>query len=296
MVIELSTLPVPHIFTSSYRNLFPNSVHVKFCKYLIGIGKYSSNIAALAELGRYPLGINAIGQSLKYWLNLHHTNDKNISNNVDSHLVYTSFNYSNDNYSLFSDHIKHFLQHISFSHVWENKASFNATSLVQAVKKKLVNCYEVYFFDKISEPSSKLRNYSLFKTDYVMENYILLDVDKMYINQLARLRVSNHCLEMEKGRHTNKAKTVKVPPDRRFCKLCNCDLVEDEFHFICECNTYDTRRNALFADLSSFLPDFSDMTSRDKYYLMMNTNDMEILTLLAFFVYDCFVIRKSFSG
>ena len=30
------------------------SVHVKFCKMLLGVGKYATNSACLAELGQFP--------------------------------------------------------------------------------------------------------------------------------------------------------------------------------------------------------------------------------------------------
>ncbi len=109
---------------------------------------------------------------------------------------------------------------------------------------------------------------------------------------MARLRVSNHCLEIEKGRHITRGKSIKIPPDKRFCNMCKFNLVEDEFHFICICNKYDTLRNSFFDALSSFVPDFTNMNLKDKYYFLMTTNEMEILKLFSFFIHDCFEIRK----
>ncbi len=64
--------------------------------------------------------------------------------------------------------------------------------------------------------------------------------------------------------------------------MCNSDVVEDEFHLICHYNKYDTLRRTFFSDLDSFLPDFANMTPEGKYYFLMITNDVEVLSLLAF--------------
>ena len=56
----------------SYEDFLPERIHTKFCKFLIGVNKYSSNLACKSEVGRYPLAISASLLSLKYWL---HIND-----------------------------------------------------------------------------------------------------------------------------------------------------------------------------------------------------------------------------
>ena len=42
----------------------PEKVHNRFCKFILGVNKYTSN---KADLGRYPLIIFALLQSVKYW-------------------------------------------------------------------------------------------------------------------------------------------------------------------------------------------------------------------------------------
>ena len=43
-------------------------VNDKFCKYLLGVHKYSSNLAVKGELGSHGLLIDCILHSVKYWL------------------------------------------------------------------------------------------------------------------------------------------------------------------------------------------------------------------------------------
>jgi hypothetical protein len=42
-------------------------LNIKFCKYLLGVNKKSTNIAVLSELGRYPIYLKLITQVLSYW-------------------------------------------------------------------------------------------------------------------------------------------------------------------------------------------------------------------------------------
>ena len=45
-------------FTKIARSFFSETLHINFCKYILGVHKRSSNFAAFSELGRYPLQIN----------------------------------------------------------------------------------------------------------------------------------------------------------------------------------------------------------------------------------------------
>jgi hypothetical protein len=50
-----------------YNRLQSEVLHVKFCKYVLGCGKKSSNFAALSELGRLPTHFNIVKAMLKFW-------------------------------------------------------------------------------------------------------------------------------------------------------------------------------------------------------------------------------------
>ena len=51
-------------------DVLSEKIHAKFCKFLIGANKYSSNIASKSETGSYPLAIIAILNAVKYWLQM----------------------------------------------------------------------------------------------------------------------------------------------------------------------------------------------------------------------------------
>jgi hypothetical protein len=61
-------LPITDHETNS-NNVIDQSYN-SFCKYALGISKYSSSTLALGEVGKFPLSHKAIALSMAYWLRL----------------------------------------------------------------------------------------------------------------------------------------------------------------------------------------------------------------------------------
>jgi hypothetical protein len=69
-----------------------------------------------------------------------------------------------------------------------------------------------------------------------MENYLLHEnFEKRRL--IAKLRVSDHNLLIEKGRH------LKIPKEKRLCQVCI--QIEDEHPFLFACNTLNLLRKIL---------------------------------------------------
>ena len=73
----------------------------------------------------------------------------------------------------------------------------------------------------IRNPENKLRTYGLFKLEVGRELYLSEIKNKKMRTQLTKLRISDHNLMIEKGRHKG------VHKDLRFCPFCQ-GTVEDE--------------------------------------------------------------------
>ena len=69
-----------------------------------------------------------------------------------------------------------------------------------------------------------LGTYRLFKNNISLEPYLSMKNDEQRI-LLSKLRISNHNLEIERGRHRG------LQAKERICKLCLKE-VEDEIHFL----------------------------------------------------------------
>lgn len=84
----------------------------------------------------------------------------------------------------------------------------------------------------INNQKNKLRTFRLFKTNFIFEPYLNLFNFKQR-QVLTKLRIEDHQLAIETGRHKN------IPDPERICKLCE-EEVEDEIHFLLQCKTLET--------------------------------------------------------
>ncbi len=53
---------------------------------------------------------------------------------------------------------------------------------------------------------------------------------------MTRLRISNHKLRIETGRHKN------IPREERICQKCSLGKIEDEKHYLLECTKFVVQR------------------------------------------------------
>ena len=79
--------------------------------------------------------------------------------------------------------------------------------------------------------NNKLRTFKRFKHEFKLENYLLHESLENRKN-LTRLRISSHKLAVETGRYKN------IALNERLCQLCECNAVEDEYHFVMNCPFY----------------------------------------------------------
>lgn len=272
----------------TFENFMPEKIHTRFCKFILGVNKYASNIASKAELGRFPMAVSALLQSVKYWLYLLH----NPFEKARRLSYLTLIHNDGDTFGTFNHSIGCLLKYLGFSHVWNNKGTMSVNKLTHAIKKVMLAKYEKYFTSVItasfseSQSSNKLRTYCKFKQRYTFENYLLANFDKSVIAKLTKFRISNHRLEIEVGRYS------KTPAHLRFCKTCNLSVVEDEFHFICICNVYSSLRTSFFNNLSKIVVDFNNLSLFDKFIYVMSSQDIDIISLVLSYVEACFEARK----
>ena len=97
---------------------------------------------------------------------------------------------------------------------------------------------------RTGKQSNKLRVYRTFKTEYKYESYLDHIINTKHRINLTRLRISNHNLEIEKGRH----RKPYVEPQDRTCPVCKKE-VEDEIHFLLRCSYYSNLRESFFQSL-----------------------------------------------
>ena len=165
-----------------------------------------------------------------------------ISSNSNSLLfkAYLEQIYSSCEKSPLLNFVKEALKEIGFSHVWKNHGSFDHSSLLYSIRNKLNDYYISFWENSLKSENGKLRTYKLFKYTFGMEMYLDMITDKSTRKHLSSFRISAHRLHIERGRCTRPRTSV----EDRLCSVCK--EIEDEFHFMFECEKYRVHRNNLF--------------------------------------------------
>ena len=117
-----------------------------------------------------------------------------------------------------------------------------------------------------------------------MENYLLLDIEKTHITNFAKLRISNSKLMIEQGRYK------RIAVNDRICPVCTTS-VEDEYHFTVHCKAIKEPRNKLFNKLKEVLPDFMTINNKNKFELILGSNDMDISKICVVGISDMYAER-----
>jgi len=124
----------------------------------------------------------------------------------------------------------------------------------------------------------------LFKNTFNFENYLLCIKDRNTRQKYCQIRISAHnlCIESERG--------IKDTKDR-LCKLCLKD-VEDEIHFVTDCEFYEKERCELYKKLLDILPDFKNMNKIEKFKIIMGVADCDVVLHTASYIKTCLSIRS----
>ena len=150
--------------------------------------------------------------------------------------------------------------------------------------------FHINAFQQIRDPDNKLRTYSPrnFPTEVGLEKY-LLEVKNINSRQaLTKFRLSNHTLNIERGRYTS----PKTPKEERYCPFCPSE-VEDEVHFLLTCPTYQIPRKEMLKSVSLINPSSCEYSQNKQFLELMKT---ENANLTSKFIMNIFEIRQFLSA
>ena len=107
----------------------------------------------------------------------------------------------------------------------------------------------------------KLRNYTKFKQELYVEDYVKVNICRMQRSLIAQLRMGILPLNIETGRYFRK------PLNERLCLLCDQNQIEDEYHFLCVCPVYKVERERF----CSSIPGFEHLLPENQLISMMTS-------------------------
>ena len=219
-------------------------LHNMFCKLLLGVQKQTNTVGILLELGMVPITYNAIKASVKNWDRIKNKKSNNLLNESFTNALKENLPWTSGIETILKSNgmVQSFIaNNVNKSEHYKKKPTCNL------IFERLCDQFHQNTFEAIRGENSKLKTYSVLKIEIGLETY-LTDIKNIkhrcamnvkHRCAMAKLRLSNHPLLIETGRHS------KIERQLRFCPFCPT-IIEDEIHFLFQCPNYkDMRENLL---------------------------------------------------
>ena len=166
-------------------------LHLKFCKYLLGVNSKATNLAVRGETGRYPILLQILTNMFKYLIHL-----KTSKNDLLKEAYELSKELSNKGVDSWVCFIKSLLSYLNI----KVDIGSDYKHLHRKVLKVLISKFTLFWTEKINantdsnhQQHNKLRTYCCFKQNFSLEKYLQFG-SKNQRRTLCKFRISNHKL------------------------------------------------------------------------------------------------------
>ena len=228
------------------------------CKHILGVQKQTTNIGVLLELGRVPMQTFAVKAAIKNW--------ERINKGKTGELLKTNHNLAKREKLPWLTNIKTILQ--TYNMECHPNQHTEYPFIHKLIHKRQCDIFYQNAFQTINNTESKLRTYSLIKTKAGCEEYLNVIRNTTTRQSLTKFRLSNHILNIEKGRHT----TPKTPKELRFCPFCPTE-VENEEHFLINCSAYKNLRDKILYTPTT--ENISQLPKKEQFVKLMTNENHE---------------------
>ena len=170
------------------------------------------------------------------------------------------------------------------SNIWREQLILNKdfskdAKLIMNIKTRLKDISSQTIINTFETNQGKLTFLAQTKKKHKFESYLNIS-NFEHRRAITKIRTSSHKLEIETGRWSN------IPRDQRYCKNCILNKMENEYHFLFECQMYQNERKEFYntikykinVDLSNNLS--NERKSEEFFY----SEDLGILNAFGKFV------------
>ena len=251
-------------------------IHKKFLKRLLGVKRTTNDCAVYKETGRYPLSINWKLRILKFWFKLVNSENCILSN------IYNQLHSDCENGKTnWLSNVKDMLLQLGFGYVYMYPRSVNVKMFKHIFRERMIDCFITQTEIEIRESPKLILYRELISDKLEIEPYLLKIHNLKHRRVLSKLRLSSHTLNIEYGRFKN------IDRQHRFCEMCDKLTIEDEYHFILECDAFKDLR-------CIYIPKYyRQRPSVFKLVQLLKTEEKGLLHKLATFLSNAFQKRQT---
>jgi hypothetical protein len=242
-------------------------LHLKFCRYVLQVNRFSEKNSILAEIGRYPILINQISAFAKFFFR--------ISQSQNMVLLRKAFGISNSMNDGLVSIYNRLIDNIPFDDQMFNVNIQLKTRIKRVgsiVQLYLKNSFKNVCIKTIANNDGKLIMYKNIKKVFRTEKYLLINMKFECRRAISRIRLSSHKFPIELGRKQG------ISRENRICPLCSSGEIGDEFHICMVClNPKLTKlRNMFLNKVNNLIQQSTNIDKQSQWYILLNSTD-EIL-------------------
>ena len=278
---DLQGSVIPRDFDFKIDNLQYEKLHTSFLKSIMGVNKYSSNLAILGESGRYPISIKIIALCIKYWHTI-------VTGNSPNMLLNEAFR-SESEHSPWTQCIQYVLNVNGLGHIWLEPSYLSNVNVYSTVHGRLKDQYIQDWFNK-AKINNSLDVLNYLKKSYTVSPYLSKILTPNVRGIFARLRINNSILY-----HSKSTGIINV------CPCCTLNVVETVKHFLLECPFFAEHRNEHFKLINDSLHYFISLSKMDKYKILLdlssefgNLSDLTIRCIITY-IKSIYNMRKNIT-
>ena len=253
-----------------------DKLHLRFCRYLLHVNKYTERNSLFAELGRYPIAVYSFTRFVKYCFRLSMSTDKT--------MLYKAYKVSDSldfgSIAVYNKLINVLPPNVSSNGDLTQNLKANIKQMGKSIQSYIKEKYAKICINNIQSNEGKLRLYKQIKHNFCTEKYLLDDLAPTVRQAISKIRLSAHKLPIELGRKQSIALNLRT------CKICQTGQVGDEFHVFMACpnpTIYSSRSNFL-TKIGQLIHQFKTLDTQNQWILLLNCTDHEIIKMFGSFI------------
>ena len=246
--------------------VFPQIEQIQYhaARYFLGVHRFAPIEGLLGDMGWSSAKIRHNILTLKFWNRLCELNLNRITRKMfDWDLLYSNKK------GTWSHHVRQLFESIGCSNVFDAVSPCDIASI-----KTILNEIDEDNWN-VNRYKDKLRYYNMYKYNREKEEYLSFNVTRYQRSLMSQFRLGNLPLEIEVGRFRD------IPLCNRICQMCAKNTVEDEIHFLCECESYIDYRHTLFSHAQETDPNFVSKDVIDKFVFLKSNHQKQVIYFLS---------------
>ena len=216
-------------------------------RIFLGVHRFAPTAAMIGDTGWVNCYIRRMSQRIKYWNRLIAMEDYRLTK------IVFNFDYDYRAGKCWSTETLEIFKMLTMEDIYESRTECH----IDYLSKMIDQFFSKWWIEQV-ESKPKLRMYKQIKSTPVTELYLKNFTGSKLRSCLAQIRFGILPLNVETGRFRG------TPLEERICTCCDMDAVENECHFLFECELYEELRRTMLNQMNIELTEFNNVPEKDK--------------------------------